>query len=267
MGLERGIGFPTGCSINHCAAHYTPNPGDNTVLGKDDVCKIDFGTQVNGHIIDCAFTVAFNPVYDPLLLAVKEATNAGIAAAGIDVRLCDIGEAIQEVMESHEVTLGNKTFPVKAVENLCGHSIGPYQIHAGKSVPIVKGGPETKMEEGELFAIETFGSTGNGRVFDAPDCSHYMKDFDKEDAPIRNPKARALLNEITNRFGTLAFCRRWIEDAFPRHIVPLRALVDVGMVTAYPPLNDINGCYVAQYEHTIFLHPSRKEVISRGQDY
>ena len=37
----------------------------------------DFGTQINGHIIDCAFTVAFNPQYDPLLEAVKAATNTG----------------------------------------------------------------------------------------------------------------------------------------------------------------------------------------------
>lgn len=43
-GLNRGIAFPTGCSLNHVAAHYTPNPGDDTVLTKDDICKIDFGT-------------------------------------------------------------------------------------------------------------------------------------------------------------------------------------------------------------------------------
>ncbi len=49
---------------------------------------------------------------------------------------------------------------VKSIRNLNGHSIGPYRIHAGKSVPIVKGGEATKMEEGEFFAIETFGSTG-----------------------------------------------------------------------------------------------------------
>ena len=73
---------------------------------------------------------------------------------GIDVRLCDIGEAIQEVMESYEVTIGNTTYPVKAVRNLNGHSIGPYQIHAGKSVPIVKGGDATKMEEGEGCDID-----------------------------------------------------------------------------------------------------------------
>lgn len=46
--LEAGLAFPTGCSLNHCAAHYTPNAGDPTVLGVDDVCKIDFGTHING---------------------------------------------------------------------------------------------------------------------------------------------------------------------------------------------------------------------------
>ena len=37
----------------------------------DDVCKIDFGTHVNGRIIDSAFTVSFNPKYDRLKEAVK----------------------------------------------------------------------------------------------------------------------------------------------------------------------------------------------------
>lgn len=34
-----GMGFPTGCSLNHVAAHYTPNPGDDTVLQYGDVMK------------------------------------------------------------------------------------------------------------------------------------------------------------------------------------------------------------------------------------
>ena len=65
---------------------------------------------------------------------------------------------------------------VKAIENLSGHSINPYQIHGGKSVCLVKNNDQTKMEEGEYFAIETFGSTGRGRVVEAvssvpPGCS------------------------------------------------------------------------------------------------
>ena len=77
-GLDAGLAFPTGCSRNHCAAHYTPNAGDPTVLEYDDVTKIDFGTHIKGRIIDCAFTLAFNPKYDKLLEAVKDATNTGI---------------------------------------------------------------------------------------------------------------------------------------------------------------------------------------------
>lgn len=47
-GFDSGIGFPTGLSLNHCAAHYTPNAGDKTVLAYDDVLKIDIGTHVKG---------------------------------------------------------------------------------------------------------------------------------------------------------------------------------------------------------------------------
>lgn len=38
--------------------------------------------------------MAFNPKYDKLLEAVKEATNTGIKTAGIDVRLNDVGAAV-----------------------------------------------------------------------------------------------------------------------------------------------------------------------------
>ena len=39
-GLEAGIAFPTGCSLNYVAAHWTPNAGDQTVLQYDDVLKL-----------------------------------------------------------------------------------------------------------------------------------------------------------------------------------------------------------------------------------
>jgi methionyl aminopeptidase len=267
-GLEAGLAFPTGCSLNHCAAHYTPNNGDPTVLQYDDVCKIDFGTHINGRIIDCAFTLTFNPKYDKLLEAVREATNTGIKAAGIDVRLCDIGEAIQEVMESYEVEIDGKTHQVKAIRNLNGHSIGPYRIHAGKTVPIVKGGDQTKMEEGELYAIETFGSTGKGYVHDDMECSHYMKNYDVGHVPLRLNKSKQLLNVINQHFGTLAFCRRWLDRLDQsRYLMGLKDLCEKGIVAPYPPLCDTKGSFTAQFEHTIILRPTCKEVVSRGSDY
>lgn len=52
-------------------------PG-STVLQKGDVMKVDFGVHVKGRIVDSAFTLNFEPTYDSLLEAVKDATNAGI---------------------------------------------------------------------------------------------------------------------------------------------------------------------------------------------
>ena len=270
-GTKRGIAFPTGLSLNHVAAHYTPNAGDTRVLQKSDVMKVDIGLQVNGWIIDSAFTVAFDPVFDPLLETVREATNAGVKAAGIDVRLCEIGEAVEEVMTAGELTLGHRTHHIVPVRNLMGHSLGMYTIHAGKSVPICKGWGDqtTKMEEGDLFAIETFGSTGHGLVHDDMETSHYMKAPTMPPTGLRGgPKAQELYAHINKNYSTLAFARRWLDQAgITRYAIALKSLVDCGAVNPYPPLVDCDGCYVAQFEHTIALKPTGKEVFSRGDDY
>jgi len=77
-GLQAGIAFPTGCSLNwysdgfcvqlylilldvssfslhlffRVAAHWTPNTGDKTVLQYDDVMKLDFGTHIDGNFTE-----------------------------------------------------------------------------------------------------------------------------------------------------------------------------------------------------------------------
>lgn len=274
-GLESGVGFPTGLSVNEVAAHYTPNAGDKQYLKQGDILKVDFGVHVNGRIVDSAFTLNFaDPEWDTLLTAVKDATNTGIREAGIDVRLCDIGDQIQEVMESYEVEIGGKKHQVKAIQNLNGHSIAPYVIHGGKTVPIVKmhgsARDETKMEEGEYYAIETFGSTGVGRVFEQGACSHYaLSQQIPEKYNLHHQTARSLLKSIQNNFGTLPFCRRYLDRAGEKnYLLALNTLVKEGLVMDYPPLVDPQaGCMTAQFEHTILLRPTCKEVVSRGGDY
>ncbi|KAF8821020.1 putative methionine aminopeptidase 2 [Cardiosporidium cionae] len=268
-GLECGRAFPTGCSLNNCAAHYTPNYGDTRVLKQSDICKIDFGVHVGGRIVDCAFTVAFEPHFDALIDATKDGTNVGIRAAGIDARMSDIGMAIQEAIESYEVEINQTIYSVKPIRNLSGHSICPYQIHGGKSVPITKCVDDTdRMEEGEFYAIETFASTGKGYVVDDVDCSHYMKDFNGAYVPLRLKSAKDLLKVIDTNFGTLAFCRRWLHDlGQEKHLLALKNLTDKQIVRAFPPLSDIRSCWTSQMEHTIILHPTYKEVVSRGHDF
>uniref|UniRef100_A0A2K5EX67 Peptidase M24 domain-containing protein n=1 Tax=Aotus nancymaae TaxID=37293 RepID=A0A2K5EX67_AOTNA len=223
--------FPTGCSLNNCAAHYTLNAGDiNSMM-----------------TFDCAFTVIFNPKYDTLLKAVKDATNTGIKCAGIDVCLCDVGEAIQEVMESYE------------------DKIDEYML---RKLSIVKGRAARRMEEGEVYAIETFGSTGKGVVHNDMECSHYMKNFDVGQVPIRLPRTKHLLNVINENSDTLAFCHRWLDRlGESKYLMALKNLCDLAIVDSYPPLCDIKGSNTVQFEHTILLLPTCKEFVSRRDDY
>lgn len=267
-GFESGIGFPTGVSLNEVAAHYTPNAGDKRILQETDVLKVDFGVHVKGRIVDSAFTLNFEPTWDPLLAAVREATNAGVAAAGIDVRLGDVGAAVQEVMESHEVEAHGKTHQVRCIRNLNGHNIEPYRIHGGKSVPIVGVPLDVKMEEGEYFAIETFGSTGRGYVMDSGECSHYARKVHIPSVPLRVSSARPLLYTINKNFGSLPFCRRYLDRLGEKnYLLGLKHLVQQGIVQDYPPLADVPGSMTAQFEHTVLLRPTCKEVVSRGDDY
>ncbi|KAF5358915.1 hypothetical protein D9758_004869 [Tetrapyrgos nigripes] len=206
----------------------------HAVLSKGDVLKVDFGVHVKGRILDSAFTMNFEPTYDKLLEAVKAATDTGVREAGIDARLGEIAGAIQETMESYEVEVNGNVYPVRTIENLSGHSIKLYQIHGDKSILMVKNDDPRKMEEGEYFAVETFGSTGRGRVV--------------EGATYRLTTAKSLLNTINQNFGTLAFTQRYLDRAGEKnYILALNHLVSQGIVEEYPPLYDQRGSMTAQF--------------------
>ncbi|KAF2638397.1 methionine aminopeptidase 2-like protein [Massarina eburnea CBS 473.64] len=270
--LKAGMGFPTGLCLNNIAAHWTPNPGSkDVILQYDDVLSVDFGVHVNGRIVDSAFTVACNPVYDPLLAAVKAATNTGLAEAGIDARIDHISEAIQEVMESYEVSLNGKTVPVKAVKSITGHNILRYKIHGDKQVPFVKTKTNQRMEEGDVFAIETFGSTSKkGALHDDMGAGvyGYSRNEHANTSGLHYESAKTLLKTIDANFGTLPFSRRYLErvGATGYHL-GMKSLVSNGIVQEYAPLVDVPGSYIAQFEHTVLLRPNCKEIISRGDDY
>ena len=163
---------------------------------------------------------------------------------------------------------GLKTYKLKAIKNLCGHTVDRYKVHASKKVPAIKREDNTKMEEGEVYAIETFASTGKGIVFDNGDCSHYMMEEYANGDKLKNEKAKALYNHIKTNYSTLAWCRRWLDEGgFKNHSLALRNLIDREIVTPYPPLYDIEGSYVSQFEHTFILRPTIKEILTVADDY
>lgn len=264
--LNAGIAFPTGLSINNCAAHWTPNPGDTyQTLKKSDIIKIDYGVHVNGYITDGAFSFSLDSKFDTLIEASNEATYKGIELAGPDADLCDIGGEIQEVIESYEVNLNGKTYPLKSIGNLCGHQIGQYKIHCGKPVPNIATSYDIgRMKEGEQYAIETFPTTGSGNVIEDKDpanWSHFMEDYMSHNYDETQEKEGYRL-KMDKRFKTLAFCKRWMKDDDLWDSKKFKKACKKGYYQEYPPLYDVNGSYVSQTEHSIFIMENGNQVLN-----
>jgi methionyl aminopeptidase len=161
-----------------------------------------------------------------------------------------MSEAIQEVMESYEVELHGKTLPIKSVKGITGHNISRYKIHGGKSVPFVKTQTNERMEEGDVFAIETFGTTGNARLRDDVGIYGYGRNEHASTAGLHYASAKSLLQKIDENFGTLVFAKRYLERlGVTNYHLGMKSLISNGIVESYAPLVDIPGSYVAQFEH------------------
>lgn len=269
--FSAGIGFPVGFAINSCAAHDSASPNDDRIVNKNDVIKIDFGTHVNGNIIDSAFTVAFNKKYTPLLQATYEATWGAIHLSGPDASIDDISGTIQEIIESYEIDIDKKTVPIHAIVNLGGHTIEPYKIHAGKLMLGGRFSPCNKrMESGECWAIETFATTSDSNFVkeDNSNVSLFSLKNDFNRVELKLNSSKKLLGHIQKTRKTLPLSSRWLDRDFGKaYGLGLKELVNKNIVTEHPPLVSGKNSYTSQFEHTIFLHDFGKEVLSAGDDY
>ena len=222
------------------------NPLDTKIsLGKDDLIKIDYGIHYQGCIVDGAYSFSLNPKYQNLISVAEEATKLAIGCSGVEASLGDIGETVQEYIESQEIDIGGKIYPLKSLKDLTGHKIMPWIIHADKCVPNFKCNYPVRMEEGEIYAIETFPTTGRGRGQEQNECSHYQVNTDllvkeyrelnnincQTGGKILNPiyldkKEKYVYQKILDLYQTLPFCKRWLsEENVNKYQIPLRNLV------------------------------------------
>lgn len=264
--INKGIGFPASLSLNNCAAHFHPESNSNIAFNKNDVLKIDFGIENNEWIIDSAFTFCFDEKYNNLLNAVKDATNTGIENAGIDVIIGEWASTIQEVMESYEITLNGKTKRINTITNLGGHNITKGIIHGGIFLPPYKNTYSTRFKEG-VYAIETFGSTGENYVFENGESTLYRINPNPKPIQINlNSETLNYYNKIKYSFETLPFTNRYIESVC-NYKSMLNTLVKKNLIYSYPPLCVSNENYTAQYEHTLYIGKNKKIVFSQDTDY
>ena len=273
--INNGLGFPCTISINNCLAHSALIPNQDIIIDKNDIIKFDFGTNYNKWIVDSAFTVSWNKNYQPLHDAVHDAIMSCIKQCGPDVRMCELGKIIYEIMSSYEITLGNKVFTIKPITNLGGHNILNGSIHGGKFVPSYNNNDNTKMKEGEIYAIETFGVCVNNLYMN--DMNSYINRNDPFNTLYLIPEnkknsSNKIIKSLYQQFNTLPFSDNWIKKYSDVSLVDFKdnykKLTNNKLIKSFPPLYHRSKHNIsAQYEHTIFISDKGSLNISIGNDY
>ncbi|HLD75507.1 MAG TPA: type II methionyl aminopeptidase, partial [Candidatus Norongarragalinales archaeon] len=238
-------------SLNEEAAHDTPLINDPRVLSENDLVKVDFGVHVEGCIVDQSFSFCGNNENDPLIQASRQALEDGLSVARAGKNVRDVGKAISDAIT---------TRGFKPVENLCGHSLEPYVVHAGVSVPNVARG-DYVFKEGDVFAIEPFATTGAGKVEDG----NLLEIFSLVDPRnVRLPQSRKALETIMEKRRTLPFAKRFLLPILGTETSVELAIKDLtrqGILHGYPVLNEINKGLVSQAETTVIIEKDSVKVL------
>lgn len=240
--------FPTGIGINDVTAHYAPQEDDETRIGSADLVKIDYGVHFEGYVADTAVTISENDDYRLLMETTKRALEAAIGVVKHDPRTGEIGKAIEDAARKE----GFKT-----INNLSGHTLEQYTVHAGKSIPNVYAPNQPMLKRDDVFAIEPFLTPGTA--------AGYVRDDPRGATPtifslIMRKRTGAgeldrLVDHIWDARKSLPFTPRWFSKEFGRERLPklLAELERRRIVRSYPTLVEASGAPVAQFEHTMKL--------------
>ena len=249
---ERGAlcAFPVNIGVNEVAAHYTPSRDDDIRFKEGDVVKIDVGAHVDGYPADTSVTVEVaTHKHTDLIRCADDALKMCIEMVAPGTSLSAIGGAVSRTIRSAGF---------KPIENLTGHSMERYNLHAGLSIPNVEVRDKSVVAEGMVLAIEPFSTTGAGKVVGRGRGSIYRITRDRK----ASPEIESLFSKIKDRFGPFPFAGRWCEDLDPNASVLVPKMFRMGMIMSYPILAEVAGGIVAQSEHSVLVTSNGCKVLT-----
>ncbi|MDI6730324.1 MAG: type II methionyl aminopeptidase [Candidatus Altarchaeum sp.] len=234
------IAFPVNISVNNIAAHSTPSWNDESVIG-EDVVKIDLGTAVDGYIADTAYTIDLAGKYGKMLDANKAALENALKTLNAGVKISEIGKIVEKTI---------KSYTYKPIENLTGHQIDQYQLHAGLSIPNVDINSNRTLSEDMVIAIEPFVTDGVGSVIETNKYEIYSLIQIK---PVRIAEERNLLKELETRKG-MPFAKRWFK-AIPeiKLNLILQDMINRGIIRKHGIFREKGNGMISQFEHTAII--------------
>ncbi len=233
--------FPVNIGVNEVAAHYTPSRNNDIRFVTGDVVKIDVGAHVDGYPADTAATIEVGTKnHTPLIEAAQDALRICVEMVAPGTPVSALGSAVSRTIRSTGF---------RPVENLTGHSMEKWNLHAGLSIPNIETRDRSVLEEGMVVAIEPFSTDGKGKVGSGGRGSIFRIVRERR-AP---DDVAEMFEEIKRRFGQFPFAGRWCDPLNPNAAQHLSRMVRLGMIMGYPVLTEVAHGLVAQAEHSVIV--------------
>ncbi len=150
-------GYPASIciSVNSVVIHGIP---DQRKLKEGDIVSLDLGVDLAGYISDAACTVPIgkiSPEATKLLEVTRECLSRGVEQAKAGNRIKDISQAVFDHADQ---------FGYGVVRQFCGHGVG-FSLHEDPQIPNYVGpGPNPRLKNGMVIAIEPMINLGGDEV-------------------------------------------------------------------------------------------------------
>ena len=150
-------GYPASIciSVNSVVIHGIP---DQRKLREGDIVSLDLGVDLAGYISDSACTVPvgkISPEASKLLEVTRECLSRGVEQARAGNRIKDISQAVFDHADQ---------FGYGVVRQFCGHGVG-FSLHEDPQIPNYVGpGPNPRLKNGMVIAIEPMINLGGDEV-------------------------------------------------------------------------------------------------------
>jgi methionyl aminopeptidase len=246
--------FPVNISINEQAAHYTAMINDALQFTGKDVVKVDLGARSGDVLGDCAVCVDLSGKYAKLIETAEQTLEAALSRVRAGAELNSIGR---------EVELLAKRNGFEPIRNLGGHAIERAELHASIFIPNFDNGDTTKLEEGQVIAVETFVTTGEGFVTDSDTVQIFQK---TGNATPRTEDARKISSSIDKNYATYPFSIRWLSKEFPSEFGIRKALNELnslGVIESFPTLVERSRGLVAQAEKEVIVEKDSCTIVTK----
>lgn len=241
--------FPANLSFNNEAAHNTPSINDERILKASDLLKVDLGVHVDGYIVDASFSINLSNEHQELIKASEKALEEAIKAVKEQKTVGEIGEIIEN-------TIKEKGF--KPIENLTGHGLTKYLQHAPPSIPNIAKKDDRILDDG-VYAIEPFATNSEKNFVVESGKTEIFALAERK--PVRDLRARKILEYADTELNGLPFAERWLHEKFKfsefERKLALRQLMQSKAIKAHPILKVDEGFFVAQTETTIMINEGK----------